>query len=325
MIKIDPQTPATHEFETGDVMRIRLWPSGLLLLGVLLLTTGAARNPKEVDWVALHPDFAGATFVKDTSVCLSCHEDSFKTYEKTIHHQVFTANPKTPLEALDCESCHGPRSKHAESPDDTLSLKRLSPNQRSAICLQCHQGGRQHMHWNSSAHRNADVSCDSCHQVMEKRSDHALLAGADETSTCYGCHAEVRAQMQKISHHPVREGKMRCTDCHNPHGSVTPAMMRETTLNETCYRCHADKRGPFVWEHPPARESCANCHNAHGSNNRTLLTAKGGLQCLQCHQYGGHINVPRYNRTSTLYGQGCVNCHITPHGSNHPSGAKLTR
>ena len=43
------------------------------------------------------------------------------------------------------------------------------------------------------------------------------------------------------------------------------------------------------------------------------------------HSVWAYINVPRYNRTSNPYGNGCVNCHIMTHGSNHPSGAKQTR
>ena len=38
---------------------------------------------------------------------------------------------------------------------------------------------------------------------------------------------------------------------------------------------------------------------------RTLLTSKDPFLCLSCHNYGGHINLPRYNRTSNPYGNGC--------------------
>jgi DmsE family decaheme c-type cytochrome len=117
---------------------------------------------------------------------------------------------------------------------------------------------------------------------------------------------------------------MDCASCHNVHGS-TAGLLIKNTLNETCVTCHAEKRGPFIWEHAPVRESCANCHVPHGSNHRNLLTVKDSFLCLTCHSYGGHINLPRYNRVSNPYGSGCVNCHITAHGSNHPSGAKLTR
>ena len=117
---------------------------------------------------------------------------------------------------------------------------------------------------------------------------------------------------------------MDCASCHNVHGS-TPSLMTKNTVNDTCFSCHTDKRGPFIWEHAPVREGCATCHEPHGSTQRNLLTSRDPFLCLSCHSYGGHINLPRYNRVSNPYGSGCSNCHISTHGSNHPSGAKLTR
>jgi DmsE family decaheme c-type cytochrome len=283
-----------------------------------LLGTAQAEG---VDWAAINPAFAGATYVKDKQVCAGCHEDSMAAYQHTEHARIFEYGAKGVLQARDCESCHGPRSQHVENPDTSLAM---TGEQYGAACLQCHQDSGR-MYWKSSQHKTADVSCTSCHTVMQKKSDRALLTAAEETAVCYTCHADVRGQMQKAYHHPVREGKMSCSSCHNPHGSVGKNLLKGATVNETCFQCHQEKRGPFVWEHPVVRENCANCHDVHGSNNRDLLNAKGSFLCMQCHSYGGHINVPRYNRTSNPYGQGCVNCHITQHGSNHPSGAKFTR
>ena len=285
---------------------------------------GAARAPRPIDWAAIHPAFKDATFVKDPSVCLGCHEEAANAYRQTPHHKALQ-DGRTPLDALGCESCHGPRSKHVDNPGRELALDGASAEARSSICLQCHEAGREQMHWSGSAHQAGNVSCDSCHVVMQKKSEKALLARSSEQETCFRCHAGVRGQMQKASHHPVREGKMSCSNCHNPHGTVSSALLRGNTVNDTCYGCHADKRGPFIWEHPPARDNCLSCHNAHGSNNRGMLLAKGAFQCTQCHSYGGHINVPRYNRVSTPVNSGCANCHTAVHGSNHPSGAKLTR
>lgn len=295
---------------------------GLVGAMAMILVPGTGRTAsKEVDWVALNPAFKDATFVKDPSLCTSCHEASLSSFEHTRHAQVFQQRPP---EAGKCESCHGPRSKHVEAPDDSLSPRKLTASQQSSICLQCHEGGAR-MGWRSNEHQMADVSCTSCHLVMSKKSERSLLVRERATETCYQCHAEVRGKMQKTAHHPVREGRMDCTDCHDVHGSRGPAMLTKATVNDTCYTCHADKRGPFVWDHAPARESCSNCHEPHGSSNRGMLVANNTMLCLQCHSYGGHINLPRYNRTSNMYGTGCTNCHITPHGSNHPSGAKLTR
>jgi len=159
---------------------------------------------------------------------------------------------------------------------------------------------------------------------MEQKSEKGLLIKSTAADTCYSCHQEVRAEANKMSHHPIREGRMDCASCHNVHGA-SDGLLIKPTLNDTCFTCHAEKRGPFLWEHAPVRESCATCHTPHGSNQRTLLTAKDPFLCLSCHSYGGHINLPRYNRVSNPYGSGCSNCHTSVHGSNHPSGPKLTR
>jgi predicted CXXCH cytochrome family protein len=254
-------------------------------------------QPKPVDWAALNPAFAGATFVKDAETCRTCHEGPMHTYSGTKHAKAFAAHP--PETAGDCESCHGPRSKHIEDPEINFAIAPSSGAQ-SAICLQCHQGGSR-FSWKAGAHHSTEVTCTSCHTVMAPASERALLTKSSVTETCYQCHAEVRTEANKMSHHPLREGRMDCASCHT------------------------EKRGPFVWEHAPVRESCATCHTPHGSNQRNLLTNKDPFLCLSCHSYGGHINLPRYNRVSNPYGTGCSNCHVSVHGSNHPSGAKLTR
>lgn len=281
--------------------------------------TAMAARPKPVDWVALNPAFAGATFVNDPSTCETCHSGDVSDYHTTTHARVFAVTP--PAGTGDCESCHGPRSKHIEEP--TAALKVTDARGQSAICLQCHEKGAR-MGYRAGAHHNGDVSCTSCHTVMAAKSPKALLKTASASDTCYSCHAEVRTDINKMSHHPLREGRMECASCHNVHGS-TPSLLAKATVNDTCFTCHQEKRGPFVWEHAPVRESCATCHTPHGSNNRNLLSGKDSFLCLTCHSYGGHINLPRYNRTSNPYGSGCVNCHTSVHGSNHPSGAKLTR
>ena len=283
-------------------------------------TSALAAEEKPVGWVALNQAFSGATLVNDPETCRACHEDTMTAYEETMHGKAFKFVSPSQGE---CESCHGPRSKHVENPTGELALKNLKPAQQSAVCLQCHEGGAR-FGWKAGAHRINDVSCISCHSVMENKSERALLAKASVPQTCFQCHGQVRAEITKTSHHPVREGLVDCASCHNPHGS-TPGLLVKNTLNETCYTCHAEKRGPFLWEHAPARESCANCHLPHGSNNRNLLTSKETFLCLSCHSYGGHINLPRYNRVSSPYGSGCVNCHFNVHGSNHPSGAKQIR
>lgn len=290
-----------------------------LWLAIIIAFTAGIAVAKDVDWATLNPAFQGATYVKDSSVCFGCHGDYEKPYSQTAHAKSFKFGT-APVNG-DCESCHGPRSKHIENPTGELAL---TPAQQVTACMQCHEGSKR-MSWKSSLHASAGVACTSCHTVMQKKSDKALLSAPREDDLCYKCHTNVRSSMNKSSHHPVREGKVECSGCHNPHGSVTPGMLKGGSVNETCYSCHQEKRGPFVWVHPPVMENCQTCHDPHGSNNRKLQNAKEAFLCLSCHTYGGHVNLPRYNRVSSPYGEGCVNCHMAIHGSNSPSGAKLTR
>ena len=94
--------------------------------------------------------------------------------------------------------------------------------------------------------------------------------------------------MWKNSHHPIREGKITCADCHNPHGTQTAKMIRGASVNEQCYTCHTEKRGPFLWEHAPVRESCLNCHTPHGSNHLKLQKTSVPYLCQQCHSNTRH-------------------------------------
>ena len=168
--------------------------------------------------------------------------------------------------------------------------------------------------------------CSNCHTVMKNVSRKFQLKTAFQPDTCFQCHKNKRAEMWRSSHIPVREGKVTCSDCHNPHGSYSENLLKTATVNEVCFQCHAEKRGPFLWEHPPVTESCLNCHDPHGSNNDFLLKISRPRLCQQCHSGGQHNSNPR-NPLVTLYAQGreCQNCHSNHHGSNNPAGPRFMR
>jgi DmsE family decaheme c-type cytochrome len=138
--------------------------------------------------------------------------------------------------------------------------------------------------------------------------------------------------MFKFSSHPLRFGAMACSDCHNPHDGNNDFLLQRSTVNLTCYLCHAEKRGPFLWEHAPASEDCTLCHRPHGSNHPSLLVRRPPLLCQQCHAPAGHPSgaytseeIDNNFSNRFLLGRACLNCHSQVHGSNHPSGAKLHR
>ncbi|MCE7901739.1 MAG: DmsE family decaheme c-type cytochrome [Gammaproteobacteria bacterium PRO9] len=269
------------------------------------------------------------------ATCSACHALESLHFTHSLHDLALRAgNDNGPA----CEACHGPGSAHAEQPGRKGLIIGYTRGSQTPIavqagtCLGCHAGGPRNQ-WQGSVHQRFELSCSDCHNPMAKFSVEGLTARQSATETCATCHRDIRAQFNRRSHMPLPEGQMTCVDCHNPHGSLTAPLLKTATLNETCYQCHAEKRGPFLFEHAPVRDSCVNCHTPHGSNQASLLVAPIPFLCQQCHSHTRHPNdllTARSLGTGTnpderLMGRGCITCHAQVHGSNHPSGARFHR
>ncbi len=296
-----------------------------LASGILLYLAGP---------LAVHAQ--SAEDVESGKVCAQCHEGTQHAFSGK--HGV-RGDPRTPAANGGCASCHGDVSEHLKDPTKAKPkyLGKSAPQEeRNAVCTNCHQGQAQ-IHWQGSTHDRARVACADCHKPHAAKDQ--VLVTQTQAGVCFDCHKDVRAAVFRFSSHPLRTGWMSCSSCHAPHGSVSEHQMVKNTVNETCYTCHADKRGPFLWEHPPARENCGECHSPHGSNNAPLLKARGPYLCQQCHINPFHPSTlysgadlpgspgytPGGRAGDKMLGQNCMNCHPKVHGSNHPSGARFTR
>jgi DmsE family decaheme c-type cytochrome len=269
--------------------------------------------------------------------CLNCHNQApTNAVLGTAHGS--RADTRGPFNDNDCETCHGPSSEHRRSRALPVSIQfeggraawtAASVDTQNSVCLGCHENGLR-THWYSSEHQLADLACVSCHDIHTRRDP--VLQPLLQADVCIDCHLEKRAQFSLRSHHPVREGLMTCSACHNPHGSGGERLLALDNVIDTCANCHAEKRGPFLWEHQPVSDDCTNCHNPHGSVTERLLVQRPPFLCQNCHQNAFHPStlysgddVPPIGTAQQLLGQACLNCHSQVHGSNHPSGARLTR
>lgn len=270
----------------------------------------------------------------DDRQCFGCHRGYKQTFQHSTHGRAFTSD-----KTLGCQSCHGPGGAHKEVAGEEgyagpmkieAFLKgRGAAAEMSRPCLMCHER-KTHVNWRGSQHEMGNVACTDCHNLHK-------ADGVVRQEVCFTCHKEQRAQAHRPSHHPIMEGQVTCSSCHNPHGSSGPKLLHKHTVNEGCYACHAEKRGPFLWEHPPVSDSCTNCHTPHGSNNAALLKNRPPYLCSSCHIAGGHSTTGIRNGTDLgiagggtnaapqMVGKACLNCHPQIHGSNHPSGARFAR
>ena len=304
--------------------------------------------------------FAHLAFAQDPPPgnprCIKCHEEEYAVINTTRHGA--KGDTRTPMgTGKECEACHGDASAHADNRGKThvpqRFLKETPADQKSGVCLNCHAGNRHLTFWESGRHRKNEVSCNNCHNVHGTPPP-AALSGAlkrrDATispfvttvrqlqyETCVTCHSQIRAQLLKPSHHPIIEGKLKCSDCHNPHGALSPAMVKNESINQLCTTCHADKRGPYMFEHPPVEQNCLTCHNSHGSSHGKLLNEKVPNLCQDCHDWSRHPGtfysgkegfgggnpassqgVPSAQGTNNtrFIARSCLNCHNQIHGSN---------
>jgi DmsE family decaheme c-type cytochrome len=302
--------------------------SGLALLSFLILSARAQDKPgaksdlkaKTVASAVSQPaeasDYVGA------ETCKTCHEDMFKNWEKTPHWKT-TYNTKAGPEKQGCEACHGPGKAHVEGGGDKTKIftfKGASAKEASERCLACHTYGEEHSNFARSAHLQNSVGCVDCHSPHHAKEEQFLLVKS-QPQLCFGCHQEAKPEFNRPFHHRVVEGLVKCSDCHNPHGGFLTKQVRATAAQDAvCFKCHADKAGPFVFEHAPVKvEGCVSCHTPHGSSNpRLLKRSQVNLLCLECHSLTTDTsapNIPTFHNQAQKY-QACTMCHTQIHGSN---------
>lgn len=325
-----------------------LWATGALAADLPDMgeTSGAQAETHQ------HSATAAESLNKD-ALCTKCHDASEIKPVLSIYQTKHGV--KGDLRTPTCQSCHGESTDHVKNtggkatrnmPDVVFGAKRGSsgayaPSEAKAqntACLSCHSKDTKRTHWDGGAHNVNDVACTSCHTLHTAHDN--VRDKKTQPQVCFACHKEQRAQSKKISHHAIGEGKVACSDCHNPHGSAGPKLLKKNTVNETCFTCHAEKRGPFLWEHQPVTEDCTTCHTPHGSNITPLLKSRVPFLCSECHDGPHHSKDPagpsvagaqgggtlKTNGVSENYtGRACLNCHSMVHGSNHPAGALLHR
>jgi predicted CXXCH cytochrome family protein len=337
--------------------RLLLVAVGLLCVEtpVLAQRRPATTTSSSITWRA--PEAGHAEDYVGSERCRSCHKAEFTEFEKTPHARTTGAPAGAITGCEVCHGpgkAHAEGEEGAHGDDQRMAAAaRLifrfdgTPRENAGRCLTCHTSGRSQQNFAHSEHFMHGVACQDCHSAhlteaadaaagaapLRTRSAQARLFAVPEIGVesawlqgslltrpqpalCFRCHADVQAAFTLPTHHRVPEGLMTCTDCHEPHGTMNPTALRGVRF-DACLTCHADKRGPFVFEHASVQvEGCIACHTPHGSVNRMLLTRREGrFLCLECHVTPFAANTPHSRLGFQARGE-CTRCHVAIHGSN---------
>jgi len=302
----------------GSINRTSVGSRTRYLMVIILVGLGFACATLE--WKPLGPRRT-QTIADTTRVgaeeCATCHEDVQGHAKIASYH-------------ADCESCHGGGSLHATS-EEVVDIRYPA----NGDCLGCHAVGRDtHLQWGTGDHSRGGVLCSDCHNPHATSVNHIREAtepglpymdGA--SAMCVQCHQDVTSRLRFPSHHPVGEGKMKCTSCHDPHEDNR---LRVTSTSERCQSCHQDVAGPWIFEHPPVAEDCGLCHDPHGTITYNLQAMPQPALCLSCHTLNDVFHhdssmfisqsPPAPGEEVSMTGaetffRNCTNCHSAIHGS----------
>jgi DmsE family decaheme c-type cytochrome len=287
----------------------------MLMLGASLVCATAVGAPAPQEnaaataKVALPADYVGA----DT--CAMCHQEVSKGFASNPHTKMVLMHGDA---GVTCENCHGPGKAHVDGGGDVTKIfnpAKATAKEVEARCLTCHAG--THPNFERAPHAKAGVSCISCHSVHAS-TDKAQLLKASQPTLCFQCHTDVKPAFDMPFHHRVKEGLVKCSDCHDVHGTFGNNNLRSTAdQNMICTKCHTEVRGPFVYEHAAVKaEGCLACHTPHGSQNARLLNMPSiNTLCNQCHSPVAAGTVHGMNAGSSEL-LPCTSCHTYIHGSN---------
>ena len=152
--------------------------------------------------------------------CLSCHGGA-----KEQSH--FSQSPHA-NSSVGCLDCHSPH--YGKEPQYLLVQK------QPQLCYGCHTSAAAD--FGKPYHHRVNegiVQCSDCHNPHGTATLRQVRALPSGDQICYKCHVDKQGPFV-YEHVPVKtEG---CQSCHSPHGSTNPRMLRVSTVNLLCLRCH---------------------------------------------------------------------------------------
>jgi predicted CXXCH cytochrome family protein len=160
---------------------------------------------------------ADATIV-GTSVCAKCHPNRLPAEGTTTHFTILNTMKDSPYKDHECESCHGPGSKHNGNPKGILNPLKMTREDVVDLCSKCHSELRTYKKdafLESKHFVDGGLGCLNCHSGHSVNADFILKESVPDL--CATCHADEYDLFKQGKHNGADPEKMVCSVCHNPH------------------------------------------------------------------------------------------------------------
>ena len=177
---------------------------------------------------------------------------------------------------IQCESCHGPGSRHPGAPSMSMDVK---------VCAQCHQSGTNHVRpsqWETSMHagaydntsqsRGTNPQCSRCHSPVGFA---AIGKGTADRSRTNGV--------------PIGTGPLSCQACHDPHDAFGSPQEAATGMTD---RHQLRIYDTFLMGNPYFRSNNVSvalgdsltCLDPRLATSNVIVTNAGkSAACMTCH------------------------------------------
>ena len=174
-----------------------------------------------------------------------------------------------------CQACHGDATEHLKDPTKAKPANLFEhghgrPSRRRSASPATRAIGNLAF-WESGKHALNDVDVRNCHSIHGKASSNPTDRTVhDDVPPEQGGHlrhvppAHPRGDLEAVASpdHRRQDQVLRLPQsARRDHAGDAEAADDQRPVHS----CHADKRGPYVFNHPPVEENCATCHNPHGS------------------------------------------------------------
>jgi predicted CXXCH cytochrome family protein len=202
-----------------------------------------------------------------------------------------------------CGACHLPDAGGHRYPLATRS---------DALCLSCHDTGRDNLVRHSALTMDGCLACHDPHAHATP----ALLTAEPLAQVCGDCHPPA---LGTSGHAPYASGE--CGACHDPHASDRPNLLLAAEGVDPCTTCHVDTLEWMVMarhSHLGIEGSCLACHGPHATGHDSLMVAGTRETCTRCHEeIGRTASEALVTHDAVLTGDECLACHAA-HASDRP-------